>query len=101
MHHHPPPPPLDHCLLQISEYKGEIERVTREMLDAKKAFYESRKKEQQLRSLTGGGALTDPTDGAVDAATSAFAARAAETQRTAAQASVSRFVGGGFSVHHA
>lgn len=81
----------------------QVERVTREMLETKKQYYEVTRRragEQQLQrtggSVTGAG---EPDTAGTEATT--FAARAAEAQRTSAQGSAPRFVGGGFNVHAA
>ena len=81
----------------------QVERVTREMLETKKQYYEVTRRragEQQLQRTGGSVAGAGEPDTAGTEATT-FAARAAEAQRTSAQGSAPRFVGGGFNVHAA
>lgn len=69
---------------QIEEYKFEVERVSRELLETKKAYYESR------RSAGGTGWSKGGDSGA------SFRARAEEAQKTLAATAHPKVVGGGF-----
>jgi len=113
---------------QVNDSRYEIDRLTKQLLDAKKAYYELKNKDRLVTSGTagagaasftagsmrtglgsagggGGGAEVDGgTGGPVPLGGTAprsadLAARLAEQQRTAATAAVARFVGGGFNVH--
>merc|ERR1712178_554248 len=64
---------------QVNEYKFEIERLTRELQDVKKKYFEQKKKEQQRDSQGGGGGKQQMRTGTV-------------------QQSAQRFTGGGFSL---
>lgn len=74
---------------QVGELKFETERLTKQLIEAKRQYFELRNKEKMAGGATGGAG----TDAGSD-----FAMRAAEAQRAAAAASVPRFVGGGFAV---
>lgn len=73
---------------ELAENKYEVERLTKQLLDAKKAYFDLRNKEKLGSTSTSRGGSVDGD----------FAARAAEAQRTQALASGPRFVGGGFAV---
>lgn len=95
---------------QVGEYKYEIERQARQMLEMKKAYYELRNKERSSSSgahmgsassqrPTGiGGEIIGETGGTTKAD---FATRAAEAQKVASATAGPRFVGGGFNVNAA
>merc|ERR1711939_1052041 len=63
---------------QVNEYKFEIERLTRELQDVKKKYFEQKRREQQNRDVPGGGKQQ---------------MRTGTVQQTA-----QRFTGGGFSL---
>jgi chromosome segregation ATPase len=86
---------------QVGDYKYEIDKLTRQLVEAKKSFYELKNKERQ-----GPSARLSTTNSIADAGETGstgrdFAIRAAESQRSAAVAAVPRFVGGGFNVNAA
>jgi len=76
---------------QVGELKFETERLTKQLIEAKRQYFELRNKEKMT---SGSGA----TGGAGTDVGADFAMRAAEAQRAAAASSVPRFVGGGFAV---
>ena len=69
---------------QSNEYKYDIERLTRELQDVKRKYYEQRRKEQMARELI-------EEDGMLGK-------RQAIEQLAHAQKSSTRFTGGGFAV---
>ena len=73
---------------QVNEYKFEIERLTRNLTDVKRRYYEQKRKQQiQREKMRRSGPMgIGPED-----------AQAA-MQQAQAQASVSRFTGGGFNL---
>lgn len=65
----------------MSEYKGEIERVVKELHEVKAKFYEQKRKEQAFKERT----RHERT-------------KSLETAVSEARASLPRFTGGGFSL---
>jgi len=91
---------------QLAEARFEVDGLSRQLLDTKRAFFELKK---SVSAAAAGGSAADAEEGggtggstgAVRAPPPTFAARAADSQRAASSASVQRFVGGGFNVHAA
>jgi len=99
---------------QAAEYKYEIDRLTRQLLETKKGYYEAKAK---LRELQASGALGTSAGGSrgfgataaegggtggsggIGGVAGTVATRLAESQKAAAAAAVPRFVGGGFNVN--
>mmetsp|Transcript_12374 Transcript_12374/g.15434 ORF Transcript_12374/g.15434 Transcript_12374/m.15434 type:complete len:883 (+) Transcript_12374:156-2804(+) len=70
---------------QINEYKCEIDRMTQELHDVKRKFYEQKKREVMARDLAAKEKyLSSSTQ--------------ARQQAAAAQASITRYTGGGFAI---
>ena len=76
---------------QVNEYKFDIERLTRELQDVKRKYYEQKRRDQLARErMKKSAGMEMPMEGGADS-------RAA-LQQANAQASVSRFTGGGFNL---
>ena len=76
---------------QVNEYKFDIERLTRELQDVKRKYYEQKRRDQLAREkMKRNAEMNIPGDVVGDS-------RAA-LQQANAQASVSRFTGGGFNL---
>ena len=75
---------------QVNEHRFEIERLTRELQDVKRKYYENKRKEQlkneRYRNETGAGTNGMSAD------------QMAAMQVASAQASTNRFTGGGFNL---
>merc|ERR1711918_47991 len=69
---------------QVNEYKFEIERLTRELQDVKRRYYEQKRREQLAKEM----ADDDRALGKLQA----------QQQLQAAQASSTRYAGGGFAI---
>ena len=69
---------------QVNEYKYEIERLTRELQDVKRKYYEQKRREQLASEM----ADDDRALGKMQA----------QQQLQAAQASATRYTGGGFAI---
>ena len=72
---------------QVNEHRFEIERLTRELQDVKRKYYETKRKDQLARNSARNG------DGGIDTM--------AAMQVAQAQASTNRFTGGGFNLQSA
>ena len=81
---------------QVNEYKFEIERLTRELQDVKRKYYEQKRRDQLVREKMKRSAEMEMSmEGAVGG--NGTDSRAA-MQQANALASVSRFTGGGFNL---
>mmetsp|Transcript_91584 Transcript_91584/g.261772 ORF Transcript_91584/g.261772 Transcript_91584/m.261772 type:complete len:454 (-) Transcript_91584:243-1604(-) len=69
---------------QVNEFKYEIERLTRELQDVKRKYYEQKRREQLANEIA--------------AEESAMGRGQAEQQLAAAQKATTRFAGGGFAI---
>lgn len=81
---------LSSLRLQVNEYKGEIDRLTRELHDMKCKFYEQKRreamaKEKEMKLFSGENRLSSPE-------------RQARQQAVEAAASKTRYTGGGFAI---
>merc|ERR1719163_244228 len=78
---------------QVNEYKYEIERLTRELQDVKRKYYEQKRRDQMMQEAAARGAV-EPMDDQLMAS----GAEQAQEQQAAAQAASNRFTGGGFNL---
>jgi hypothetical protein len=79
---------LNMAQAQVHEYRFELERVSRELTESRRKYYELRRKESVLRQKA---AEASGRTG------HSQTQRLAETQRSAASQAVIRFAGGGFN----
>ena len=78
---------------QVNEHRFEIERLTRELQDVKRKYYENKRKEQLKREMFGG-----VGGGQASGMNGITADQMAAMQAAQAQASSNRFTGGGFNL---
>merc|ERR1719502_1598992 len=78
---------------QVNEYRYEIERLTRELQDVKRKYYEQKRRDQMMQEAAARGAV-EPMDDQLMAS----GAEQAQEQQAAAQAASNRFTGGGFNL---
>ena len=84
---------------QVNEYKFEIERLTRELQDVKRKYYEQKRRDQLVREKMKRSAEMEMSmEGAVSGSNNNGPDSRAAMQQANALASVSRFTGGGFNL---
>jgi hypothetical protein len=74
----------------VNEYRYEIERLTRELQDLKKKYYEQKRKEQLAREVA--------QEGSKAGGASGTGRQQFEQQLLNARAATTRFTGGGFAI---
>ncbi len=86
----------------MNEYKFEIERLSRELQDVKRKYYEVKRRaalaDTHPADVGAGGGVTLPGAGPGSVRLPPSATRIAAAQQIAAQEAKSRFTGGGFAV---
>ena len=87
---------------QVNEYKFEIERLTRELQDVKRKYYEQKRRDQLVREKMKRSAEMEMSmEGAVSGSNNNGPDSRAAMHQANALASVSRFTGGGFNLQGA